>query len=311
MSIVTSQQLSRYFDQYHEMEVTFNKQVILATGLITRNVYLKVLDRQIPCIVFSSSMAAAKVIANVKATFFTLLRQANNHLALRWCFKLPDKVEPITFFVPCHAGGFTHYNVQNPDVQIISLEYTQRPADDLIQILGTLLEASSNAQRRKDERITITPENMKRLGLDSREASLVVDGTSRRCVLRDVSFGGAKVLTPGLAEGHTGKAVSLKIAKGEQAPEITLDGTIRRVDEVGGRKDIVAVGIEYSAEPPMSYKLLINSFLAVGRKAVTDGGKPAPARPPAPAPARPADLVSAPLEAAEEDSGQGKEPSNG
>ena len=205
MSIITSQQLAHYFEQYKSTDVTFNKQVIAATGLVARNVYLKLLDRQIPCIVFSSSMSGAKVIASIKSSVFAALKQNNNRLALRWCFKLPDKAEPITFFVTCHASAFTHYAVQDPDVQIMTLEFTQHPPDDLIQILGTLLEASCNAQRRKDERIVITPETMKKLGLESREASLIVDGTAHLCVLRDLSFSGAKVLAPGFAATLAGQ----------------------------------------------------------------------------------------------------------
>jgi hypothetical protein len=277
MSIITSQQLAHYFDQYKSTDVTFNKQVIAATGLVTRNVYLKLLDRQIPCIVFSSSMAGAKVIAGIKSSVSTALKQNNNRLALRWCFKLPDKAEPITFFVTCHATGFTHYAVQDPDVQIITLEFTQHPPDDLIQILGTLLEASSNAQRRKDERIIITPESMKKLGLESREASLIIGGAAHRCVLRDLSFSGAKLLAHGFAATLVGSPASLKIAKGEQAVEVTLPGIIRRVEEVGGRKDILAVSIEYSGDPPMTYKLLINAYLSTLRKTSKDAEKPSAA----------------------------------
>ena len=47
---------------------------------------------------------------------------------------------------------------------------------------------------------------------------------------------------------------------------MTLPGVIKRIEDVGGRKDIVAVGIQYSANPPMTYKLLINSFLTSMRK---------------------------------------------
>ena len=141
---------------------------------MTRDVYLKVQDRQCPCVVFSSSMASARVIANVKATFLLALKQANNRLPCAGASSCPTRLEPITFFVPCHRRGFTHYAVQEPDVQIVSLEFTQRPPDDLIQILGTLLEANANAQRRKDERIVLTPETMKKLGLDTREAALIL-----------------------------------------------------------------------------------------------------------------------------------------
>ena len=286
MSIITSQQIVRYFEQYRETDVTFNKQVVVATGLVSKNVYLKVLDRQWSCVVFSSSMTGGRLIINVKETFFTALKQSNNRMTLRWCFKLPDKDEPITFFVPCHAGGFMHYNVQNPDVQMVTADYTQRPPDDLILILGTLLEAKSNSQQRRDERVVFTPDNVKRFGLDSRDAFLTLDGAERKCILRDLSFSGARVLFPGMLQPSLGKQVSLRIPKGEQVSEMSLRGVIRRVDEVGGRKDILVIGIEYAGDSPMGYKLLINSFLNATRKSGTDAhaGPPAAAGSPPPAP---------------------------
>jgi hypothetical protein len=266
MSIVTSQQLTRYYEQYKSTDVTFNKQVISAVGLVTKGVYLKLQDRQLPCMVFSSSMSGARVIANVPAPVMLTL-QGNSRLALRWCFKLPEKVEPIAFFVSCRPAGFTHYAVQGPDVQFVSLEFTQRPADDLIQILGSLIEANANSQRRKDERIVLTPESMKKLGLESREATLIVDAKSHKCVLRDLSFSGAKAAVSGSGESFMGRSLSLKFTPGEEMPELTLPAVVRRVEEIGGRKDIFAVSIEYSSDPPMSYKLLINSFISTLRKA--------------------------------------------
>ena len=280
MSIVTSQQLIQYYEKYRETEVTFNKQVIMATGLMPRNMYLRVLDRELPCTVFSSSMASARVIANVKAHFFLDLKRPNTRLALHWSFKLPDKTEPMTFFVPCRATGFTHFNVQKPGVQMMTLVFTQKPPNDLIEILGGLLEANWNSQQRREERIPITPENMKKLGMESREASLQLGDTARHCLLRDLSFIGAEVLASGLTESDSGRPASLTIAKGEQAAEMTLQGTITRVEEVGGRKDIKAVAIEYASETPISYKLLINSFITSSRKAPREGDPgPAPARP--------------------------------
>jgi hypothetical protein len=292
MSIITTQQLAKYYEHYKGTDVTFNKEVIAATGLVTRNVYLKVQDRQVACMVFSSSMSAAKVIATVPAVVMGTLKQANNRLSLRWCFKLPDKVEPITFFVTCHPTAFTHYALQGPDVHFITLEFTQRPPDDLIQILGTLLDASSNAQRRKDERVLVTPETMKKLGLESREASLAVGPAVHKCVLRDLSFSGAKVVVQGPAAAFTGKSAVLRIARGDQGPEIQVPGSVRRAEEVGGRKEILAVSIEFSGDPPMTYKLLINSYVSSSRKTALEGQKPAAA--PSAAPSAPAAPKPAP-----------------
>ena len=267
MSIVTSQQITRYFEQYAKNEVTFNRQVLSATGLVTKNVHLKVLDRQWPCVVFSSSMSAARVIVNVKEALLTALRKANNRPYLRWCFKLPDQSEPIAFFVSCHTGGFTPYDQENADVQLLSLDYTQRPPDDLIMILGGLLDANANAQRRKEERIPMTPEVMKKLGLATKQAILSVNGAAHRGILRDLSFGGANILTSSITPSAAGSTATLRIARGEQGGELLLLGVIRRVDEVGGRKDIVAVAVEYPRDPPMSYKLLLNSYLSTQRAA--------------------------------------------
>jgi hypothetical protein len=157
-----------------------------------------------------------------------------------------------------------------------------------------------NSQQRREERVVITPGSMKKLGMETRDASLLFDGAPRPCILRDLSFIGAEVLASGLAESDAGKKVSLKIAKGEQAAEMSLPGTITRVEaaggrrdiqaggrrdiQAGGRRDIQAVVIEYSAETPMSYKLLINAFLTSLRKPHKDAdehaGPPAANRQP-------------------------------
>jgi hypothetical protein len=273
MSIVTTQQLARYYEQYRTTEVTFNKQVATATGLVAKNVYLKMPDRQLSCIVFSSSMAGARVIASISPTIIAGFKQANNRISLRWCFKLADKVEPITFFVPSHPTGFAHYAVQDPDVQIVALEFTQRPPDDLIQILGMLLEANSNASRRKDERIVLSPETLKKMGLESREAAIVIERASYKCALRDISFSGAKVLAAGSAAAFADRKVALKIIRGDPSLDILIQGVVRRAEEVGGHKDILAIGIEFEGDIPMTYKLLISSYLGTIRRGPTDSSR--------------------------------------
>ncbi len=289
MSIVTSQQLARYHEQYGTIEVTFTREVGEATGLVARSLYLKVADQQWPCIIYSCSLRSARVIASVRNAFFDSLRKSNSHVSLRLCFRLPDKSEPISFFVPCHAAGFTPYNPQNPDVQIIVLEFTKRPPDDLILILGTLLEANANAKRRREERILLTAESVKKLGIELRDSTVELGGERRRCILRDLSFSGARILVGGAAEGLEGTGVTLRIRRGEQGDEMALTGVVRRTEEIQGRTDIRALGIEYSTEPPMSYKLMISGYLAGPRSGNrADERKPAtlgPGR--APAPARP------------------------
>jgi hypothetical protein len=265
MSIITSQQLGRYFDQYKTTEITFNKQVIEATGLLARNIFIKIGERQWPCIVFSSSMSGARTIAGVNSVFYESLRQVNNHASLRYSFRQQGKQDPISFFVPNRVTGYTPYNPKNREVQLIAMEFTQRPPDDLIQILGILLEANANSQRRKDERIVINPESLKKLGLESKESYVYVEGVPRKCIVRDLSFGGAKVLTTGIAKFLTDKKASIKLSRGDPPEEINVPAEIMRVENVEGRKDIVALALRFSQDPPIGYKVMINGYLTAVR----------------------------------------------
>ncbi len=265
MSIITSQQLTRYFDQYKNTEITFNKQVIEATGLLARNIFIKIGERQWPCIVYSSSMCGARTIAGVNNVFYESLRQVNNHASLRYSFKQQGKPDPISFFVPNKITGYTPYNPKNREIQLIAMEFTQRPPDDLIQVLGILLEANANSQRRKDERIVINPESLKKLGLESKESFIYVEGVPRKCIVRDLSFSGAKVLTTGIAKFLADKKASLKLSRGDPPEDISIPAEIMRVENVEGRKDIVALALQFSQEPPIGYKLMINGYLTAVR----------------------------------------------
>ncbi len=228
-------------------------------------------------------------------------------------------MEPISFFVTCRPTGFTHYAVQGPDVHFITLQFTQRPPDDLILILGSLLEANFNSQKRRDERIIVNPETMKKLGLDTREALLLVENRACKCVLRDLSFSGAKVVVSGRAASFSDKTVSLKFAPSDQAPELSIPARVCRVDEVGGRKEILAVSLEYSGDPPMSYKLLINSYVSTFRKAAQDAPAQTAAAEPPPAedaaagaePARISGTGDIPDEADPQDEAGPEDPVNG
>jgi hypothetical protein len=82
----------------------------------------------------------------------------------------------------------------------MSCEYSQRPPDSLIQILGVMLEASSVSKKRKDERIILTPDTTRKLGFEGKNASLVIDNVPRNAIIRDFSFAGMKVIILGNAK---------------------------------------------------------------------------------------------------------------
>jgi Tfp pilus assembly protein PilZ len=267
MGLVTSQQITKFYDVYKNIDVTFTKQVIEAVGLQTKQVFLKCINHQWPCIIYSTSLTGAKVIANLNEKYFELLRKANNLVSLRFCFKHADKSDPIAFFVPAKVAGYNPYSKENPNLHFINLTYTQRPADDLIEIVGSLLEANVNSKKRSEERILITTESLRKMGFASKDIRLTIQNVPRKGILRDLSFSGAKLLISGIAKYLVEKEVEFKLELEDQKKILILKGKVLRVEEVEGRKDIAAIGILYDENTvPIEYKMVVNDYLTRLRK---------------------------------------------
>ncbi|MDR1315620.1 MAG: PilZ domain-containing protein [Spirochaetales bacterium] len=261
MSIILSQHLMRFYEEYSSLDVTFTKDVVKAIGLVPKQVYLKCVGYQWPCIIYSSSMTSAKVIVNAKLGIQAIAQKANNMVNLRFSF-LSDKPDPVSFFVSARISGLLPYGAANPGLNIIALTFTHRPADDLISALGELLEANVNSKKRKEERIVLTTEVMEKLGLKAKEITLSVESVPRKGIIRDLSFSGAKVLIAGVAKFMVDKTALLHLEPEDSAEPLILEGRILRFEPVEGRKDISAFAIQFKEESiPIRYKIIINDYL--------------------------------------------------
>ncbi len=265
MGLVTSQQIAQYYDQYKDREITFNRQIIQVLKLLPKQVYLKTRGDQQSCVVYSTSMTGAKIIASLRSKALQQIRLAGNSVSLRFAFERSDKPEPLYFFVPAKITNYTFYSPQNPDLYFLSLEYATKPPDDLIEMLGQLFDTNANFTRRKDERIELNPASIKLIGIDGKEAALVLGKQARKCIIRDLSFSGAKVLLFGARPEHVEKTTVLQFST--QKEQMLIPGKIVRFEEVVGREDIGALGIQFLEDKtPMSYKILINNTLKATRR---------------------------------------------
>jgi hypothetical protein len=261
MGVLTSQKIQTYYERFKTIDVTFSKEIIQVTGLITQQVHLKCGSDFWPCVIYSASFQGAKVVSNVKSGLLGKLRQANNSVSIRFCFKSPETDSPLTFFVSARSIGFAPYG-DSQDMGIFSLQYTQRPPDDLVEIIGRLLDANINSTRRKDERIMISAESQRKLALVSKETAAFIQGVPRRCILRDLAFSGAKVIMMGVAKFLEGREASLRVDFDDPRASYLIKGKFIRSELVEGRKDLVALGISFEeALVPMGYKVRLSDYL--------------------------------------------------
>lgn len=303
MSITTSQQITKWYDVYKNIDVTLTKEILKTTGLDPRHVFMKCVGEQWPCVIYSTSFVGAKIIASAKPVLLEKMKRANNLVSLRFSFRFEGKTDPLSFFITGRATGFAPYQAGG-DLQFMTLEYTQRPPDDLIEIMGRLLEANINSARRREERILLTPDSMRRLCLVSKDTVLSVQGVPRKCIVRDLSFSGSKLIIVGLAKFLVGKECLLRLEMDDPRETLDLKGEIVRYEDVEGRKDLTAVAVRFDDQTvPMTYKIHINDFLCQVRQVRPEDAAPAepaarsPAPRPAPAPADPSPAQAGPAPA--------------
>lgn len=267
MALITAQQLTNYYNQFSDIDVTFTKEVIKVIRLRSKETFIRALGLQWPCIIYSSSMVGAKIITNVDTDFSKKVAEANDLASLRFSFDQVDKKDPLAFFVSAKVMAYSDYSDNHPELNFVSLKYTQRPSDDLIAILGTLLEANINAKRRKEERIAINPETLRKLGFVSKSALLFIGGKPQQCIVRDVSFSGASLIVSGAAETLTQKDVKLKIDLADNQSSIMIPGKIVRFDNIPERKGIGSVALQFAEDQiPMDYKLKLNDYISTVRR---------------------------------------------
>lgn len=268
MGIVTSQQIQNYYDLFRDTEVTYTKDVLKTLAVDPRQIYIKCNGAQWPCIINSTSFQIARIIIGTKGgAFAALAKKDPPPVSLRFFF-LQQHDQPISFFVTGRITQISQY-MNSADLAIVTITFTQRPPDDLIDKIGSLLEANSNAIRRKEERIVMTDDSKRRLGISKDETIIYIQNVPRRCILRDISFSGAKVILLGIEKFIKGKDSILRIHFDDPDEIILLEGHIVKTSPVENRAEIIYACLQFDElKVPTSYKIRINTYLTTIRKTI-------------------------------------------
>jgi hypothetical protein len=260
--------IDEYYEQFKPAAVTFTKEVIQVTGLLTKMVNLKCGSDFFPCVIYSTSFEMAKIVANNKSGIVDKLKQYNNSLSLRYCFKIPATDEQVAFLVPARSVMVAPYN-NSEDMSLFTLQYSQRPPDDLIEIMGRILDANYCFSKRRTEEFQINDEAVRKMHFFSKEVGVSVDGTEFRCVPRSLSFGGISFIMRGATQDYKQKTCSVKFEFHEPRESYSMSGTIENIEIAVGHPDIAVISVNYGDVVPMTYKARLCSYISTLRSAPT------------------------------------------
>lgn len=267
MDVPIPQRISRYYDLYRDHEIIFSKEILRALHIDPRQIYVKCNGSQWPCIINSSSLMLARIIIGTKSGGYIAMQKLNTQVSLRFYFVEPHG-KSMSFFINARVSDISDH-MGSSELAIITLSFNLKPPDDFIQLIGRLLETKMNALRRKEERIAITSDSKRRLNLVKEDAIVFVQNVSRNCIVRNLSFSGAKILMMGISQFLQEKETVLRLEFDEPREIINLKGSIAQVENITGRKELVAISIKFDDDAiPISYKMHINNCLTDIRKKI-------------------------------------------
>ena len=273
MPLPSSQLISRYYDLYRDKEITFTKETLHYLRIDPRQIYIKCAGGQWPCIINSTSFQYSKIILGVgSGAIAEIKKKPDMPVQVRYCFIQEDNT-PLSFFVTGHVTQIFPFKETN-ELVIITISFTQQPPDDLILRMGQFIDTNENFTNRRDERIIINKDIVRRLNLEKEETIINVSGVPRRCILRDLSFGGCKVMCMGVPKFLVNKDSDLKLTFIEPQVSFNIPGIIKNAESLEGRKDICLISIAFNPEQvPMQFKVLINQFLTNNKKTLLELNK--------------------------------------
>ena len=262
MATLPSQKLQELYEEYGSKEIAFNKSIRTATGLDTQKVCLKIGGEHLPCILYSCSMNDAKVIMPLDTEAFEMIKRAKNLVNLRFAFCPKNTKAPIIFFVSTIIKGFTSFELQHESSYLVSLEFNQRPPDDLIETIGTIFQSIENFERRRELRITLDSNVVNDMEITSVNTYCVVDSIKRPCILKNLSASGCGIIMMCNPKFLINKKITIAIYLYSRKEPILLEGEIKRSEGIEGRHDLYLMGILLNSdEIPYSYKDMINSYI--------------------------------------------------
>lgn len=269
-SITTNQQINEYYNKYRENEIIFSKDIMRFLRLDPRQIYVKCAGSQWPCIINSTSFQQAKIIIGTNGgAFHQITKKDAPPVNLRFCFIESDN-QPLIFFVTCRVTDVTPY-MNSKELAILTLSFTQRPPDDLIYKIGSLIDANQGFIYRKEERIVLNEDTKRLLGINKKESIVYIQSVPRRCIIWNLSFTGAKIIVLGVPKFLENKDCIIRLLFSDPTEIIDVKGTIVSVKTVEGRQDLVEAGIKFDEnQVPLAYKMRINDFLSNRRKKFLD-----------------------------------------
>jgi hypothetical protein len=279
MTLLGSSVLQNLYQEYLDTELTFSKEVSVGLGMLPAESTIKWQGELYPCVVHSCSFRTAKVLVRLTAPQWKAMEFGSRITTLTLTFLQSKTAKKELFQFNGTLQVLQQHGVADGELSVfLAIAFSHRPPEGFLQAQGSFLNLKKEANQRKEDRIPLTAENRESLGLSSLNTTVTVDHIERKCLIRDLSYNGARVILSGVAPFLIDKPFTFIMPLTDKGP-LTIPGKIVRAEAVEGHRGLAVIALGYHPERvPVEYlRTLQKGFkLGLGAKKIdrSAGSKP-------------------------------------
>lgn len=278
MTLLGTSVLQNLYQEYLDTELTFSKEVCLGLGMLPAESTLKWQGELHACVVHSCSFRAAKVLVRMTAQEWRILEFSSRVTTLTLTFLQPKTGKKELYQFNGTLQVLQQHGAGEGEVSILlGITFSHRPPEGFLQAQGSYLNLKKEANQRREDRIALGEESRVVLGLSSLGTTVIVDHIERKCLLRDLSYNGARVILTGVAPFLLDKPFTLAMPLAGKAP-LSIPGKILRAEAVEGHRGLAVIALGYHTDRvPVEYlRTLQKGFkLGLGARKVVAPPRPA------------------------------------
>ncbi|BCR22142.1 PilZN3 domain-containing protein [Borrelia sp. HM] len=256
-----SKKIKDYETKYKGKEINMSTEINSFLN-IKNTVEIRVGDYVACGVIYSISMNAIKLISQEDEVLPVLAKNGNSG-SLQ--FKSFDNIGDSPLFVhPLFVKlvNTSAYAVQDKEYNLLTLDLISAMPEDFAIKIGKLLDLKLGQNQRIHERIIINKDSLRKLNLISDKAFIEINGTKHKCLIKDMSYGGALLIScfnfEGMDEGNTDLTLNFDIA----GKKVFIVGKARNLSVIqtpNGK--VLALGMAFCEDRiPLDYTMLIHDY---------------------------------------------------
>ncbi|AWG43085.1 PilZ domain-containing protein [Candidatus Borreliella tachyglossi] len=259
--MLLSRKIKDYETKYRCKEIKMSTEINSFLN-IKNTVEMKVGTYVVFGIIYSISMNTIKIIFQ-EDTILPILAQNRNLGNIQ--IRRLDDLTHNSFIIPSLAvrlANTSTYSGQDKEYNLLTLDFLSPVPEEFAMKIGKLLDLKLGQNQRIHERIIVDKDSLRKLKLSSDKAFIEFNGIKHKCLIKDLSYGGALLISYFDYEEMDESDIDLTLNFNIAGNEVSILGKTRNLSVIqtpNGK--VLALGIAFYEEKiPLDYTMLIHDY---------------------------------------------------